>query len=110
MGDGNASADRAQPVTLGPVWGGTGLAPSSLAVVFSSRAGIEQGLGKRIDTRRRVVAVEGTRSIAKADLPYNAACPPIEVDPATGDVTLAGDRLAAEPVASVPLSRLYWLS
>ena len=41
---------------------------------------------------------------------FNAACPPIEIDPATAEVSLDGQRLAAEQVAEVRLNRLYMLS
>ncbi len=45
-----------------------------------------------------VEAVRGTRGLTRSDLARNRATAPIEIDPSDGRVTLAGRRLAVEPV------------
>lgn len=60
-------------------------------------------------TRRRRVAVRGTRGIGLADLRLNARTGAVDVDRRTGLVTLDGDPLRSEPTDSVSLNRLYFL-
>lgn len=110
LGDGNGSVERVQPVTYGPHWGATGAAGASLGVTFVSSAALDAGLAARIGTRRRLVAVSGTRGLRRGDLVANRFVPRIRLDPADGTVTLAGRPLAAEPVHRVPLNRTYLLS
>jgi urease subunit alpha len=109
-GAGNATVPLAQPTTLGPDWGATGAAPAALSVVFASRAAVEGGLARKLGTRRRVVAVRGTRGIRRADLVANRATAEIEVDPDRREVRLAGRVLRAALVERVPLSRRYLLA
>jgi urease subunit alpha len=110
LGEGNASVEGAQPVRLGPHWGALGTAAASLSTTFVSRAALEAGIAGRLESRRRFVAVEGTRSVRREDLVANRSCPSIDVDPRDGTVSLGGRTLAAEPVREVPLSRRYLLS
>ena len=58
---------------------------------------------------RMVVPVHGTRRLTRTDFHRNRATAAIEIDPADGRVTLAGRPLAVEPVAELPMNRLYWL-
>ena len=109
IGEGNASVHGAEPTRFGPDWGGVGDAPAGLATTFVSAAAEEAGFARTLGTRRRVVAVVGTRGLRRADLIANAAVPPIEVSQNDGAVTLGGRALAAEPVSRVPLNRLYFL-
>jgi urease subunit alpha len=110
IGEGNASIHGAEPTRFGPDWGATGDAPTALATTFVSAAAEQDGIAQTLRTRRRVVAVRGTRGIGRADLVANTAVPPIEVSPTDGAVSLAGRTLTAEPVAEVPLNRLYFVS
>jgi urease subunit alpha len=110
LGEGNASVERAEPVRYGEHWGAVGDAAPALSITFVSGASLEAGIQSRLGSRRRFVAVRGTRSIHRGSLVHNTAAPPIEVDPSDGTVTLGGRVLAAEPVAEVPLSRRYLLS
>jgi urease subunit alpha len=109
LGEGNASVEGAQPVRLGPHWGALGTAAASLSTTFVSRAALDAGIAARLESRRRFVAVRGTRAVRREHLVANRACPPIEVDPGDGAVSLGGRTLAAEPVHEVPLSRRYLL-
>ncbi|TMK13858.1 MAG: urease subunit alpha, partial [Actinobacteria bacterium] len=109
IGEGNASVHGSEPTRFGPDWGGTGDAPPGLAATFVSAAAVESGIAHTLRTRRRVVAVRGTRGLRRTDLIANTAVPPIEVSRTDGAVTLDGRELAAEPVSNVPLSRRYFL-
>lgn len=60
-------------------------------------------------TRRRRVAVHGTRGIGPADMVRNTRLGEVLVDPRNGLVTLDGTPLRSEPAQDVPLSRLYFL-
>ena len=109
IGEGNASVHGAEPTSFGADWGGTGDAPVGLATTFVSAAAEQAGFARTLGTRRRVVAVRGTRGLRRADLVANTAVPPIEVSRSDGAVTLGGRELAADPVSRVSLNRLYFL-
>ena len=110
IGEGNASVHGAQPTRYGPDWGATGNAPAAVSTTFVSSAALDAGIAGRLTTRRRLVAVKGTRTITRSDLARNAAVPPIEVSPQDGTVTLDGRVLRIDPVTEVPLSRRYLLA
>ncbi|MFB6616147.1 urease subunit alpha [Streptomyces sp. NPDC056367] len=112
-GDPNAATDCCEPLVLGPLFGGHGAAPADLSVAFVSRAAAEAGSPRSpydaMKTRRRRVAVRGTRGIGPADMVDNARLGEVQVDPRSGLVTLDGTPLRSEPAQEVPLSRLYFL-
>jgi urease subunit alpha len=110
MGDGNASVHGAQPTRYGPDWGATGAAPAAVSTTFVSSAALDQDIASVLRTRRRLVAVSGTRAISRADLAHNRSAPPVEVSPDDGTVILEGRVLRSDPVAEVPLSRRYLLA
>ena len=110
MGEGNASVHGAEPTRYGPDWGGTGEAATRLSTTFVSRAALDAGFTSTRGTRRRVVAVRGTRGLSRTDLVANTAVPRVDVSPDDGEVTLGGRVLACEPVEEVPLSRRYLLA
>ncbi|WP_328309225.1 urease subunit alpha [Streptomyces sp. NBC_00442] len=107
-GDPNAATDTCEPLVLGPLFGAHGGTPAELSVAFVARAAVEQG-GDLLPTRRRRVAVRGTRGIGPADLLLNSRTGAVGVDGRTGLVTLDGDPLRSEPADSVSLNRLYFL-
>ncbi|GAA4656099.1 urease subunit alpha [Streptomyces chumphonensis] len=107
-GDPNAATDTCEPLVLGPQFGAHGAAPAEISVAFVARAALEEG-HDTLPTRRRRVAVRGTRGIGPADLVHNARIGHVDVDDRTGLVTLDGDPLHSEPARSVPLNRLYFL-
>jgi urease subunit alpha len=110
IGEGNASVHGAEPTRFGPDWGATGDAGAALSTTFVSGAALEAGIARTLATRRRVVAVGGTRGIGRVDLVANTAVPAIAVSRADGTVTLDGRVLASEPVDEVPLNRRYLLT
>jgi len=104
-GDPNAAIDTAQPLVLGPQFGGCGATPAEISVAFT--AGITDGAA--IPTRRRLVPVRGNRTIGASSMLRHGRLAHVQVDPATGRTTLDGDVLAAPPATYVPLARLYHL-
>ena len=110
IGEGNASVHGAQPTRYGPDWGATGTAPAAVSTTFVSAAALDAGISRTLGTRRRLVAVRGTRSIRREDLARNRTVPAIDVSPEDGTVTLDGEVLRSDPVTEVPLSRRYLLA
>ncbi|MFJ2738487.1 urease subunit alpha [Streptomyces sp. NPDC087440] len=112
-GDPNAATDTCEPLVLGPLFGAYGATPADLSVAFVSRAAAESGsFGRPYDdmaTRRRRVAVRGTRGIGPADLVGNKRLGEVQVDGRDGLVTLDGMALRSEAADEVSLSRLYFL-
>jgi urease subunit alpha len=76
---------------------------------FVSGLAAAAGIARRLDSRRRLVAVQGTRSIRRDGLVANTAHLPVKVDPADATVRLRGRALSSEPVSTVPLNRRYLL-
>jgi urease subunit alpha len=108
VGDPNASTDRCEPLVYGPQFGGHGATAADLSVAFVAGAAA-QSSADRMPTRRRRVAVHGTRGIGPSSMVYNSRTGAVRVAPATGLVTLDGERIESAPADSVPLSRLYFL-
>ncbi|MGW2231367.1 urease subunit alpha, partial [Streptomyces formicae] len=112
-GDPNAATDSCEPLVLGPLFGAHGAAPADLSVAFVSRAAAESAsFGRPHDamaTRRRRVAVRGTRGIGPADMIGNNRLGQVDVDARTGLVTLDGAPVRSEPAQEVSLGRLYFL-
>ena len=107
-GDPNAATDSSEPLVLGPQFGSFGSTAADLSVAFVSQAAVDAG-DDHMSTRRRRVAVKGTRSIGPANLIHNNRLGHVDVDPKTGMVSLDGDLVYSDPADSVPLSRLYFL-
>jgi urease subunit alpha len=109
IGAGNATVEGVEPRRYGPHWAGQGAASPALSTTFVSAAAEAAGIGRRLGSRRRFVAVRGTRQVSRETLVANTALAPVEVDLSDGTVRLRGRVLAAEPVPEVPLSRRYLL-
>ncbi|MFF8873597.1 urease subunit alpha [Streptomyces massasporeus] len=107
-GDPGAATDTCEPLVLGPQFGAHGATPAEISVAFVARAALDQG-HDTMPTRRRRVAVRGTRGIGPADLRLNSRTGAVDVDQRTGLVTLDGEPLRSEPAESVSLNRLYFL-
>ncbi len=109
MGDPNASIPTPQPVHYRPMFGAYGGALPATSVSFVSQAALAAGLGERLRLQKRLVAVKGTRGIAKKDMVHNAALPKIEVDSQTYEVRADGTLLTCEPAKTLPLTQRYFL-
>ena len=107
MGDANASIPTPQPVMARPMFGAT--AAGALSVAWVAPVALDDGLPERLGLSRRVLAVAGTRTRGKADLPENTATPSIEVDPATFTVRIDGEPVVADPATLLPMAQRYSL-
>ncbi|WP_404385703.1 urease subunit alpha [Caenispirillum salinarum] len=107
MGDPNASIPTPQPVHYRPMFGAFGRSMQASCVTFVS--GAATGLGDALGLNRALVAVEGCRSVTKADMVLNDACPKIEVDPETYEVRADGELLTCEPAEVLPMAQRYFL-
>ncbi|MEW2611027.1 urease subunit alpha [Streptomyces sp. NPDC047880] len=108
VGDPGAATDTCEPLVLGPQFGAHGATPADISVAFVAQAALDQG-HDTMPTRRRRVAVRGTRGIGPADLRLNSRTGAVDVDQRTGLVTLDGEPLHSGPADSVSLNRLYFL-
>jgi urease subunit alpha len=108
LGDGNATVERAEPTRYRPDWGGSGSLAARLGITFCA-PGASREVSRRVASVRHVVEIGQTRGLTRADLAFNTATAPIEVDLRDGAVTLAGRLLAAPPATELPLNRLYLL-
>ncbi|MCA1941508.1 MAG: urease subunit alpha [Caenispirillum bisanense] len=109
MGDPNASIPTPQPVHYRPMFGSFGRAMGASCVTFVSGAFAASGAAERLGLTRSVLAVEGCRTVRKADMVHNGACPVIEVDPETYEVRADGELLTCEPAAVLPMAQRYFL-
>ena len=109
MGDPNASIPTPQPVHYRPMFGSFGLACHATSVTFVSALGLSNGIGGALGLRKSLVAVRGTRTIGKKDLPLNGYAPKIEVNPETYEVRADGEHLTCEPATSLPMAQRYFL-
>ena len=107
VGDPNAAIDRSQPRVLGPQFGAHGATAADLSVAFVSQAAVDAD-DDHMTTRRRRVAVRGTRGIGPVSMIRNDRLAEVRVAP-TGQVTIDGEPISSEPAESVSLSRLYFL-
>jgi urease alpha subunit len=67
------------------------------------------GVGGELGLRKPTIAVQGTRSVRKADMVHNDNVPVIEVDPQTYQVRADGQLLTCEPADVLPLAQRYFL-
>ncbi|SOE00338.1 urease subunit alpha [Caenispirillum bisanense] len=109
MGDPNASIPTPQPVHYRPMFGSFGRAMGASCVTFVSGAFAASGAAERLGLTRSVLAVEGCRTVRKADMVHNGACPVIEVDPETYEVRADGELLTCEPAEVLPMAQRYFL-
>ncbi|MBF0109181.1 MAG: urease subunit alpha [Magnetococcales bacterium] len=109
MGDPNASIPTPQPVHARPMFGAFGGSLTRSSVLFVSRAGVDGGIAGRFGLNKTLVAVEGCRSVFKADMIHNGYTPVMEVDPETYEVRADGVLLTCEPATVLPMAQRYFL-
>ncbi len=109
MGDPNASIPTPQPVHYRPMFGSFGRSLTASSVLFVSQAGLALGIDERYGLSKKLLGVEGCRSVKKADMVHNNATPHIEVDPETYEVRADGELLTCEPADILPLAQRYFL-
>jgi urease subunit alpha len=109
MGDPNASIPTPQPVHYRPMFGALGRARAATSVSFVSKAALDNGMAQRLKLDKRLVAVQGTRTVRKCDLVLNDYQPKIDVDSQTYEVRADGQLLTCEPAKVLPLAQRYFL-
>jgi len=109
LGDGNASIPQSEPLVYAAHWGGHGLAAASLSANCISAAAATGNFSRRLQTRRRALAVTGTRRVGKRHMLYNQANPHIAIDPRTAEIGIDGQPLPPLPSEDLPLNRRYFL-
>src|SRR6187399_38222 len=109
MGDPNASIPTPQPVHYQPMFAAYGKSLTASSVVFTSKAAVASGLGKKLGIEKKLVAVEKTRSISKKSMVHNGATPKIEVDAETYEVRADGELLTCAPAEVLPMAQRYFL-
>ena len=109
MGDPNASIPTPQPVHFRPMFGAYGAARAATTLTFVSQLSLERGLAGKLRVTRPLVAVEGTRTIAKKDMIHNSATPDITVDAETYTVTADGEVLTCQPAKELPMAQRYFM-
>jgi urease subunit alpha len=109
MGDPNASIPTPQPVHYRPMFAAFGRARTASSVVFSSKAAVRAGLGRKLGIQKELVAVQHTRDISKKSMIHNGATPKIDVDPETYEVRADGELLTCAPAEVLPMAQRYFL-
>ncbi len=110
MGDANASIPTPQPVHYRPMFGAFGRARTASSVVFTSKAALKTGLGRKLGIEKKLVAVANTRGgVSKKSMIHNDAMPEIEVDPETYEVHADGELLTCAPAEVLPMAQRYFL-
>ncbi len=109
MGDANASIPTPQPVHTRPMFGAFGGARIATSLTFVSRDALAAGIGDALGLAKKLAAVQGCRTIRKADLVHNGLTPRMEVDPQTYAVRADGQLLRCAPAAVLPMAQRYFL-
>jgi len=107
LGDPNASIPTPQPVLMRPTL--VEDSGADHAVSFVSQAALDDGLGERLNLRRRLPPLKPTRDIGKTNMINNDNLPAIDVDPETFAITIEGELIEPSPAEWLPLASLYQL-
>jgi urease subunit alpha len=91
------------------MFGALGRALQETSVTFVSQMAIDEEIDNRYGVVKHLVAVEGCRTVKKADMVLNSYTPSIEVDPETYEVRADGFLLTCEPADVLPLAQRYFL-
>jgi urease subunit alpha len=109
MGDPNASIPTPQPVHFRPMFGSFGRSLARGSLSFISQAGLAAGVGERYGLQKTTVAVQGCRSVTKANMVHNSYLPKMEIDPQRYTVRADGVLLTCEPASQLPMAQRYFL-
>jgi urease subunit alpha len=109
IGDANASIPTPQPLWGRPMFAAMGRAAAHHSVSFVAPGALAEGVAERLELQRRLVELDNTRSLSKADLPQNDALPDIRVDASTFVVHVDGERIDPMPAESLPMAQRYSL-
>src|SRR3981189_3972389 len=94
------------PVHYQPMFAAFGKSLTASSVVFSSKAAVASGLGKKLGIDKKLYAVENTRSrISKKSMIHKDATPKTEVNPKTYEVRADGELLTCAPAEGLPMAQ-----
>ncbi|MGE0117018.1 MAG: urease subunit alpha [Dongiaceae bacterium] len=109
MGDSAASLMTCEPIRMRPQWGAFGAAKKALSASFVNQLAIDRDLAGRLGLGKRLLPAKGVRKLTKRHMLHNDACPAIEVDPQTFEVTVDGEPATCDPARTLPLTQRYML-
>ncbi len=109
MGDSAASLMTCEPLLMRPQWGAFGVAQKALSASFVNPGAIEADIAGTLGLSKALLPTRGTRKLNKQHMLHNDACPMIEVDPQTFDVTVDGELAVCAPAEELPLAQRYML-
>ncbi len=109
MGDSAASLMTCEPLLMRPQWGAFGQARKTLSASFVNPAAVDGNLAEKLGLTKPLLTSRGTRKLNKRHMLHNDACPTVEVNPQTFDVTVDGELATCEPAQSLPLAQRYML-
>ncbi len=109
MGDANASIPTPQPVHYRPMFGSFGRVVQATSLTFISGIAMKNELGDQLGLKKRLSAVQGCRSVKKADMVHNGWLPKMEIDAQTYRVRADGQLLTCDPATVLPLAQKYFL-
>jgi urease subunit alpha len=109
MGDSAASLMTCEPIRMRPQWGAFGSAQKALSASFVNQLAIDHDLASTLGLSKRLLPAKGVRKLTKQHMLHNCACPEIEVDPQTFDVTVDGEPATCDPAKVLPLAQRYLL-
>jgi urease subunit alpha len=109
MGDPNASIPTPQPVYSRPMFGAYGRSLERSSVTFVSQAAQAAGIAGALGLAKETLAVEGIRTVKKAQMIHNSATPHVEVHPETYEVRADGELLTCEPAKELPMAQRYFM-
>ncbi len=109
MGDSAASLMTCEPLLMRPQWGAFGEACKALSANFANQTAVNGGLNEALGLTKALLPARGVRKLNKRHMMHNDACPKIEVNPQTFDVSVDGVVATCEPAQTLPLAQRYML-
>jgi urease subunit alpha len=109
MGDANASIPTPQPVHYRPMFGSFGGARTHSSLTFVSQAALGSGVAEAYGLRKQLAAVQGCRTVKKADMVHNGYTPTMQIDAQSYEVRADGQLLTCEPATVLPMAQRYFL-
>jgi urease subunit alpha len=91
------------------MFAGSGRLAARSSMTFVAPLAVEDGAVAQLGLESQIVAIGDTRSLNKADMPQNTACPEIRVEPDTFRVWVDGELIEPMPVDELPLAQRYEL-
>jgi urease subunit alpha len=107
LGEANASIPTTEPRFDRHMFGS--FTPSLNSIAFVSQLCLESGSTSQLHLGKQLIAPKNTSSLTKGDLLMNDACPQIDVDSETFQVTIDGNPIPVEPATRLPMTQRYFL-